>query len=196
VFSVLPVVGVTEDAAPFVSALPLPSFSARVVALLVVLHLSLLRCAGYDSRVRVMMKRMAALLQVRWEWFVTQENRYAVALRAGVNSHHKAGGESAGSQALRYLKIGTAALIGGVAIGLTGGLLAAPLLGAGLAGIGLTSAGATVAAVVANTSGVILVSSLFGIGPHSTDTHNHRLSSLSPHSRSFPFCRGVKRAAL
>ena len=80
--------------------------------------------------------------------------------------------ESSSSRALRYLKIGSAVVIGGVAIGLTGGLLAAPLLGAGLAGIGLTSAGVTVGTLVASTGGVVLVSSLFGIGQTLTGQHS------------------------
>ena len=174
-YSVLPVVGVLEDSLPFLSSLPVESFHARVVLLLLVLHDSLVRCAGYDSRVRVMLRRMAQVLEVRWEWFVGQENRYASALRAEVEKHRgePKSEESSGSRALRYLKIGSAVVIGGVAIGLTGGLLAAPLLGAGLAGIGLTSAGATVTALVASTSGVVLVSSVFGIGQRSHTTPQH-----------------------
>ena len=97
--------------------------------------------------------------------FVLQENRYASALRYAVDKQHGVHDtESTSSKAMRYLKIGSAVVIGGVAIGLTGGLLAAPLLGAGLAGIGLTSAGVTVSALVASSSGIILVSTLFGIG--------------------------------
>ena len=38
--------------------------------LLLVLHDSLVRCAGYDARVRVMLRRLAKLLNVRWEWSV------------------------------------------------------------------------------------------------------------------------------
>ena len=173
--------GVLEDALPFLSSLPIQSFHDRVVVLLLVLHDSLVRCAGYDSRVRVMLRRMAELLEVRWEWFVSQEKRYATALRAEVEKHkgEAKSDDSTGSRALRYLKIGSAVVIGGVAIGLTGGLLAAPLLGAGLAGIGLTSAGATVTALVASTSGVVLVSSVFGIGtlPHSIQAQIHGRST-------------------
>ena len=178
-FSVLPVLGVLEDALPFLPSLPLSTFHERVEVLLLVLHDSLVRCAGYDARVRVLLQRMARLLGVRWEWFVGQENRYADALRAAVEKAHGVGaGESTTSRALRYLKVGSAVVIGGVAIGLTGGLLAAPLLGAGLAGIGLTSAGATVSALVASTSGVVLVSSVFGIGrqrsaAHTTEPHSY-----------------------
>ena len=91
--------------------------------------------------------------------------RYASALRYAVDKEHGVtDSESSGSRALRYFKIGSAVVIGGVAIGLTGGLLAAPLLGAGLAGIGLAGAGATVGTLVASTGGVLLVSSIFGIG--------------------------------
>lgn len=161
--SVLPVVGVLEDALPFLSLLPVGTFNDRVMVVLIVLHDSLVRCAGYDSRVRVMIHSMCRVLRIRWEWFVEQENRYE---------------ESNTSRAMRYLKIGSAVVVGGVAIGLTGGLLAAPLLGAGLAGIGLTSAGATVSALVASSSGVVLVSSIFGIGqtssPQITQGINHR----------------------
>ena len=95
---------------------------------------------------------------------------YASALRYAVDKQHGVTeSETSSSRALRYLKIGSAVVIGGVAIGLTGGLLAAPLLGAGLAGIGLASAGATVGTLVASTGGVVLVSSLFGIGQPTID---------------------------
>ena len=172
--SVLPVVGIVDDAAPFISTLPAASFQQRVVVLLIVLHDSLVRCAGYDGRIRVMLRRMCHLLQVRWTWFTLQESRYGAALRAAVDRKHGMNGEeeSTSSRTLRYLKIGSAVVIGGLAIGLTAGLLAAPLLGAGLAGIGLTSAGASVGALVASSGGVVLVSSLFGIGPaHTADRH-------------------------
>ena len=178
---VLPIVGVTADAPPFVSSLPAHSFRERVIVLLLVLHDSLVRCAGYDARVRVMLRRLAGLLDVRWEWFVLQENRYASALRYAVDKQHGVNDtESSSSRALRYFKIGSAVVIGGVAIGLTGGLLAAPLLGAGLAGIGLASAGATVGALVASTGGVILVSSIFGIAGGSLAGYkmNKRTSGL------------------
>ena len=193
--SVLPVLGVVSDAEPFVSSLPsVGTFNGRVVCCLLVLHDSLVRCGGYDARVRVMLRRMTRLLGVRWEWWVGQEARYARALKRAVDQRLGEGGaaESSSSRALRYLKIGSAVVIGGVAIGLTGGLLAAPLLGAGLAGIGLTSAGATVTALVASTSGVVLVSSLFGIGrptpltPHVHTAHPHQHPHPNPHHAHRP----------
>ena len=190
---VLPVMGVVEDALPFVSSLPrVDTFDGRVVSCLLVLHDSLVRCGGYDARVRVLLRRMTRLLGVRWEWWVSQESRYARALKHAVDAKQQQDGaaaESTSSRAMRYLKIGSAVVIGGVAIGLTGGLLAAPLLGAGLAGIGLTSAGATVTALVASTSGVVLVSSIFGIGrthSHHTRTHAARTLALPVTQRAAP----------
>ena len=188
--SVLPVLGVVEDAVPFVCSLHcVDSFTGRVVSCLLVLHDSLVRCGGYDARVRVMLRRMTRLLDVRWEWWVSQESRYAKALKRAVEQRGGGGGEeSSSSRALRYLKIGSAVVIGGVAIGLTGGLLAAPLLGAGLAGIGLTSAGATVTALVASTSGVVLVSSLFGIGQPPTHPQHTPITQHSTPPPSAALC--------
>ena len=44
--------------------------------LLLVLHDSLVRCAGYDARVRVMMRRLANLLDIRWEWSDTHTHTH------------------------------------------------------------------------------------------------------------------------
>ncbi|ORX98333.1 DUF726-domain-containing protein [Basidiobolus meristosporus CBS 931.73] len=122
----------------------------------------------YDARSRAALFRLASILYLPAEYALHTEQRVAEALflaklsgqdpgdameettKASVDARSR-------KKKLRWIATGVSAVVGATAIGLTGGL-AAPLVVAGVGALGL---GGT--AFLASTTGVAVISSLFGI---------------------------------
>jgi hypothetical protein len=122
------------------------------------------RSKGYDSRMRVAVKRLARDLGLD---FARDLVPYERAISAELSKPLPVASQTAdrGWTASRVAQVSGAAVLGGVALALTGGL-AAPALGAVLgsmgAGLGLTGTAAATSAFLASSGGAAMVSVLFG----------------------------------
>ena len=141
---------------------------------------------GYDSRVRILLRRTCAVFQASFtkesdaqratfaELILPLESAFAhvcVDARAASSSGEDAQEETVSKSKarrrryMRYGAVGFSAVVGGVLIGATGGLAAAPIA-AGLAGasgaLGLGAATAGVTTLLASSGGAVIAGVLFG----------------------------------
>uniref|UniRef100_A0A1I7Y4Q8 DUF726 domain-containing protein n=1 Tax=Steinernema glaseri TaxID=37863 RepID=A0A1I7Y4Q8_9BILA len=131
--------------------------------LLAVLVLISVEKGCFDSRFRVMLRHICALLSVSWDQFEELEDSLTYHL---LDDQYVESDESRKNRekaekmkkVKRFAMIGAATGVGGVLIGLTGGL-AAPLVAAG-AGVVI---GTGAAAGIATTAGAAVLGSVFGV---------------------------------
>eukprot|EP00045_Choanoeca_perplexa_P016040 m.211456 g.211456 ORF g.211456 m.211456 type:complete len:677 (+) comp17149_c0_seq2:238-2268(+) len=155
---------------------------------------NVLKSGLYDARARVLLKQFALLLDMSREELAQQEGEVAVQL-ADYKSEHEAvireelAQRQKSQKRNKWMKVGLAGVVGGVAIGLTGGL-AAPLVAAGLG----TAFGASAAVALGTTAGIYAIGTLFAVGGVSLTSYhmNRRVGSLS----EFYFARLSKHEQL
>lgn len=118
------------------------------------LTLRVLLSDGYGARERGVLRRLCVCFKLPWRWFATAEKvigQTLLELSTLQHAHEKKKGG-----AVRYAKIGAAAVGAGALLAFTGGL-AAPFIAAGIAAIG--TAGTAGVAALATT---VAVSTIFG----------------------------------
>lgn len=118
----------------------------------------------YDSRFRVFLRHLCALLSIDWETFEDAEEYLVKMLTKNQHQeseeHKKARLRDQKIKKIkRYVAIGAAGGIGGILIGVTGGL-AAPFVASGAAAIIGTTAATT---ALATTAGAAILGTAFGV---------------------------------
>ena len=134
---------------------------AQAIAVVSCLVVSALVRGRYDSRVRIVLRFIAHKVRIQWDLVEDVEDSLVAFFKeAKVSQTDDEKKESEKHTRIekikRYGAIGAAGVLGGVAIGLTGGLLAAPILGAAFATVG------GLGAFIGSTAGAAVVGSLFG----------------------------------
>ncbi|KAI9099872.1 DUF726-domain-containing protein [Phlyctochytrium arcticum] len=140
--------------------------TSRASLLRTFLLLILTTTKRYDARTRVLLRQLALTMALPFpgdyeqsvEETIKHPEKYREALQLATSKREQSG------RTARNWKIGIAAVAGGVAIGLTGGL-AAPLVGAGIGSLlGAVGLGSTAGAILLGTLGssTLIVGSIFG----------------------------------
>ncbi|TKR64674.1 hypothetical protein L596_025164 [Steinernema carpocapsae] len=166
--------GTTEDICALISAIKEDPFVVEngTMSLLILLVLITIEKGEYDSRFRVMLRHIGALLGVSWDQFEEVEDGLTHSLldeqyiesESPIDTEFESEAREtrAKSEKMKKIKriafIGTAGTVGGLLIGLTGGL-AAPLVATG-AGVII---GTGAAAGIATTAGAAVLGSVFGV---------------------------------
>uniref|UniRef100_A0A7E4USN5 DUF726 domain-containing protein n=1 Tax=Panagrellus redivivus TaxID=6233 RepID=A0A7E4USN5_PANRE len=155
----------TEDIASLISVIKSDPYIKERGCIVLLSSMLVMAIEGgdYDSRYRVMLRHISALLGVLWDDFEVVEDTLTDML---ISEQYVESDDSKlrreRSQKMkkikRYMMIGAAGGVGGVLIGLTGGL-AAPLVAAG-AGVVI---GTGAAAGIATTAGAAVLGSAFGV---------------------------------
>ena len=112
----------------------------------------------YDSRCREMVRTLAFHLSVPWIYLCRCEYQIAKRLHSlwEAQTEEEKKKSKTKNDKWRYLKVGAAATVGGVLIGVTGGL-AAPAIAVGLAAFGTTTA-----VTLASFSSAAIIGTIFG----------------------------------
>ncbi|GAB9465108.1 hypothetical protein Gpo141_00002527 [Globisporangium polare] len=116
---------------------------------------------GYDARARVLLRRLADVMDIEWELVTFEEVLIGRALFAEATAMplEKATAKLNVWDWKRNVAIGAAAVTGGALLAITGGL-AAPAIAASLTALG--GAGVAIGTVVGSTAGVTAATILFG----------------------------------
>ncbi|EDQ88124.1 uncharacterized protein MONBRDRAFT_9431 [Monosiga brevicollis MX1] len=136
---------------------------------------NVLKSGLYDARARVLLRDFALWLDMSLLELAQEETQIADKLTRYRNEHQAEVEAEMQEQERRarnskWFKVGVAGVIGGVAIGLTGGL-AAPLVAAGMGAVFGTGA----AVALGTTAGIYAIGTLFAVGGTSlTGYHMHR----------------------
>jgi hypothetical protein len=135
------------------------------VMLLGSMLMMIIECGNYDSRYRVLLRHIAALLGVLWDDFEDVEDTltdFIISEQYVESDETKQLKEKTAKMKKykRYAMIGAATGVGGVLIGLTGGL-AAPLVAAGASAVFGTSSVAAIG--LSTTAGAAVLGSAFGV---------------------------------
>jgi len=148
--------------------------------------------AGYDARVRATVRRLAAMLGVRWRAVAAAEealaSRFAVAALGAEADKAKLRSASRN----RWILMGGAAVVGAALLVVSGGL-AAPGVAAGMGAIGAALGGAAGAALVSagawmtSAVGYAVIVSLFGAA--GTSIASHRMGRRTAGLETFRFRR-------
>ncbi|KAH7727056.1 Protein F35D11.3 [Aphelenchoides avenae] len=155
--------GANEDIASLISTIKTDPYVAQYgpVVTMGSILLMIIEKGDYDSRYRVLLRHVAALLGISWDDFEEVEDTLTNCLVSNYEESEAARNareKSAKFKKLkRYALIGAASGVGGVLIGLTGGL-AAPLVATGVGAI----IGTTAVAGLTTATGAAILGSAFG----------------------------------